>query len=63
MAIAQGVEGVTYVDVDLLYRDDGGPALADRLTALPARIDGAGQALRAQILTLSPVPVAPEAIL
>ncbi len=63
MAVAQGVAGVTYVDVDLLYRDDESPALEDRLTALPARIDGAGRALRAQILTLSPVPVAAEAIL
>jgi predicted phage baseplate assembly protein len=64
MAVAQGVEGVVYVDVDLLYRDDDvSPALADQLTALPARIDGTGQVLRAQILTLSPVPVAPEAIL
>jgi hypothetical protein len=63
MAVAQGVAGVTYVDVDSL-RLDGQPdsTLADRLTALPARIDGAGQALRAQILTLSPVPVAPEAL-
>jgi hypothetical protein len=63
MAVAQGVAGVVYVDVDLLYRDDGSPALADGLTALSARIDGTGQVLRAQILTLSPVPVAPEAIL
>jgi hypothetical protein len=64
MAVAQGVAGVTYVDVDSL-RLDGQPdsTLADHLTALPARIDGAGQALRAQILTLSPVPVAPEALL
>jgi len=62
MAVAQGVAGVVYVDVDLLYRDDESPVLADGLTALPARIDGTGQVLRAQILTLSPVPVAPEAI-
>jgi len=62
MAVAQGVEGVVYVDVDLLYRDDGNAVLADGLPALPARIDGTGQVLRAQILTLSPVPVAPEAI-
>jgi predicted phage baseplate assembly protein len=62
MAVAQGVAGVVYVDVDRLYRDDGSPELATRLTALPARIDGTGQALRGQILTLSPLPVAPEAI-
>jgi hypothetical protein len=63
MAVAQGVAGVVYVDVDKLYRDDGAPELADQLTALPARIDGTGAALRGQILTLSPLPVAPEAIL
>ncbi len=64
MAVAQGVAGVVYVDVDALYRDGQtpGPEPEDRLTALPARIDGAGQVLRAQILTLSPVPVAPEVI-
>jgi hypothetical protein len=62
MAVAQGVAGVVFVDVDKLYRDDGAPELADQLTALPARIDGTGQALRGQILTLSPLPVAPEAI-
>jgi hypothetical protein len=62
MAVAQGVAGVVYVDVDKLYRDDGAPDLATQLTALPARIDATGEALRGQILTLSPLPVAPEAI-
>ncbi len=62
MAVAQGVAGVVYVDVDGLYRDDGAPDLATQLTALPARIDATGEALRGQILTLSPLPVAPEAI-
>jgi hypothetical protein len=64
MAVAQGVAGVVFVDVDALYRDGQtpGPEPEERLTALPARIDGAGQVLRAQILTLSPVPVAPEVI-
>ena len=64
MAVAQGVAGVVFVDVDALYREGQtpGPEPEDRLTALPARIDGAGQVLRAQILTLSPVPVAPEVI-
>jgi hypothetical protein len=63
MAVAQGVAGVVFVDVDKLYRDDGATELANQLTALPARIDGTGAALRGQILTLSPLPVAPEAFL
>lgn len=64
MAAAQGVAGVVYVDVDSLrFESQPETTLADRLTALPARIEGTGQVLRAQILTLSPAPVAPEVIL
>jgi len=63
MAVAQGVAGAVYLDVDSLRFENAVDATpADRLTALPARIDNTGQVLRAQILTLSPAPVAPEAI-
>src|SRR5262249_41832420 len=62
-AAAQRVAGVVYVDVvSLRLERDPVTTLADRLTALPARIDGDGTVHRAQILTLSPVPVAPEVI-
>ncbi|HEV7784594.1 MAG TPA: putative baseplate assembly protein, partial [Thermoanaerobaculia bacterium] len=65
MAAAQRAEGVVYVDIDSLVADGQPDAMLTqegRLTAQPARIDGTGTVLRAEILTLSPVPVAPEAI-
>jgi hypothetical protein len=63
MAVAQGVAGAVYLDLtSLRFENAVDGTLADRLTALPARIDDTGQVLRAQILTLSPALVAPEAI-
>lgn len=64
MAVAQGVEGVVYVDVDSLRLDgEAGTVLHDRLDAHPARIDEQFKVRRAEILLLSPQPVAPKAIL
>jgi hypothetical protein len=64
MAVAQRAEGVVYVDIDSLTAGQTDATLTEegRLTAQPARIDGTGTVLRAEILTLSPEPVVPEAI-
>jgi predicted phage baseplate assembly protein len=62
MAVLQNVEGVVYVDVDVLHLETQGATREERILALPARIDGAGQVKRAQLLTLSPRPVVLEAI-
>lgn len=62
MAVIQRVEGVVYVDVESLHLETKGATLENRIPAHSARIDGAGTVQRAQLLTLSPEPVALEAL-
>lgn len=58
IAAAATVPGVVGVDLDLLHRTDQPPSLRTRLLAAPARVDGAGGGVAAELLALADDPFA-----
>ena len=58
LAVMQGVEGVTAVNVKKLYLDNqASPSPEATLFALPARLDASGTVRPAQLLIIAPAPL------